>query len=150
MAVKTPCVGLCSTTYGDLVCRGCKRFSHEIVNWNRYGDEEKTAVWARLVALRDQVVLSLLVVEDETLLDVQRQKHRIPDDTGGTPASRAYGLLRRGARHIRSLRAYGLTPAPEAEPWTAAELRDEIDRRFLALSEAHYERYQLGEGRIYG
>ena len=44
MAVKTPCVGLCSTTYGDLVCRGCKRFSHEIVNWNRYGDEEKTAV----------------------------------------------------------------------------------------------------------
>ncbi|MEC9132488.1 MAG: DUF1289 domain-containing protein, partial [Pseudomonadota bacterium] len=21
----TPCVGICSTTYGDLVCRGCKR-----------------------------------------------------------------------------------------------------------------------------
>ena len=150
MAVKTPCVGLCSTTYGDLVCRGCKRFSHEIVNWNRYGDEEKRAVWARLVALRDQVVLSLVSVEDEALLDAQRQKHRIPDDTGGTPASRAYGLLRRGARHIRSLGAYGLAPTPEAALWSAAELRDEIDRRFLALSEAHYERYLLGEGRIYG
>ncbi|MBL6717410.1 MAG: DUF1289 domain-containing protein [Pseudomonadales bacterium] len=150
MAVKTPCVGLCSTTYGDLVCRGCKRFSHEIVNWNRYGDEEKRAVWARLVALRDQVLLSLLSVEDEALLEAQRQKHRIPDDTGGTPASRAYGLLRRGARHIRSLGAYGLAPAAEAEPWSAAELRDEIDRRFLALSEAHYERYLLREGRIHG
>jgi len=152
MAVKTPCVGLCSTTYGDLVCRGCKRFSHEIVNWNRYGDEEKRAVWARLVALRDQVVLSLLSVEDEALLEAQRQKHRIPDYTGGTPASRAYGLLRRGARHIRSLGAYGLALAAEAEAeaWSAAVLRDEIDRRFLALSEAHYERYLLGEGRIYG
>ena len=149
MAVKTPCVGLCSTTMVIWFAEAAALLSRDR-EWNRYGDEEKTAVWARLVALRDQVVLSLLVVEDETLLDMQRQKHRIPDDTGGTPASRAYGLLRRGARHIRSLRAYGLAPAPEAEPWTAAELRDEIDRRFLALSEAHYERYQLGEGRIYG
>lgn len=150
MPVKTPCVGLCSTTYGDLVCRGCKRFSHEIVNWNRYGDDQKAAVWARLVALRDQVVSSLLSVEDEALLDAQRQKHRVPDDTGATAASRAYGLLRRGARHMRSLTAYGLAPAPEAEQWSAAELRDEIDRRFLALSEAHYERYLLREGRIHG
>ncbi|KAA0952431.1 DUF1289 domain-containing protein, partial [Pseudomonas sp. ANT_H14] len=23
--IKTPCVGLCSTVYGDLVCRGCNR-----------------------------------------------------------------------------------------------------------------------------
>lgn len=148
--MNTPCVGLCSTTYGDLVCRGCKRFSHEIVNWNRYGDEEKRAVWARLVALRDQVVLSLLTVEDEARLDAQREKHRIPDDAGATPASRAYGLLRRGARHMRSLGAYGLAPVPEAAEWSAAALRDEIDRRFLALSEAHYERYLLGEGRIHG
>ncbi|MCF8976542.1 DUF1289 domain-containing protein, partial [Pseudomonas edaphica] len=29
-AIKTPCVGLCSTVYGDLVCRGCKRFHHEV------------------------------------------------------------------------------------------------------------------------
>ncbi|MEM9624509.1 MAG: DUF1289 domain-containing protein, partial [Pseudomonadota bacterium] len=33
---RTPCVGICSTTYGDLVCRGCKRFAHEIVQWNAY------------------------------------------------------------------------------------------------------------------
>ncbi|HBZ99754.1 MAG TPA: DUF1289 domain-containing protein, partial [Pseudomonas sp.] len=23
--IKTPCIGLCSTVYGDVVCRGCKR-----------------------------------------------------------------------------------------------------------------------------
>ena len=48
--IKTPCVGLCSTVYGDLVCRGCKRFHHEVVNWNAYSDEEKRAVWRRITA----------------------------------------------------------------------------------------------------
>ena len=28
---RTPCVGICSTTYGDDVCRGCKRFSFEVI-----------------------------------------------------------------------------------------------------------------------
>ncbi|MCA4075779.1 DUF1289 domain-containing protein, partial [Pseudomonas kurunegalensis] len=32
-SIKTPCVGLCSTVYGDTVCRGCKRFHHEVINW---------------------------------------------------------------------------------------------------------------------
>ena len=54
--IKTPCIGLCSTVYGDLVCRGCKRFHHEIVNWNLYGEEEKRAVWLRLESLLVQVM----------------------------------------------------------------------------------------------
>ena len=47
----TPCIGLCSTVYGDLVCRGCKRFSHEIIDWNRYDHQQKAAVWQRLEQL---------------------------------------------------------------------------------------------------
>ena len=27
---RTPCIGVCSTTYGDDICRGCRRFRHEI------------------------------------------------------------------------------------------------------------------------
>ena len=38
---RTPCVGICSTTYGDDVCRGCKRFIHEVINWNSFNPEEK-------------------------------------------------------------------------------------------------------------
>ena len=40
---RTPCVGICSTTYGDDVCRGCKRFIHEVINWNSFKPEEKEA-----------------------------------------------------------------------------------------------------------
>ena len=33
---STPCLGICSTTFGDEVCKGCKRFAHEIVGWTKY------------------------------------------------------------------------------------------------------------------
>lgn len=29
----TPCIGVCSTTIGDLVCRGCGRTVEEIRDW---------------------------------------------------------------------------------------------------------------------
>jgi len=37
---KTPCVGLCSTVFGDTVCRGCMRFVHEVIDWNKYNPEQ--------------------------------------------------------------------------------------------------------------
>ena len=69
MRVTTPCVGLCSTTYGDPVCRGCKRFAHEIVDWNRYAEPQKAAVIARLAALQAQVVLRYFDCVDVRLLE---------------------------------------------------------------------------------
>ena len=44
----SPCVGICSTVYGDEVCLGCGRTDEEVTQWNRYSDEEKKAVLARL------------------------------------------------------------------------------------------------------
>ncbi|RMS64203.1 hypothetical protein ALP65_02437 [Pseudomonas aeruginosa] len=69
--IKTPCVGLCSTVYGDLVCRGCKRFHHEVVNWNLYDAEEKRAVWSRLEQLLAQVMAAKLEVFDAARLRLQ-------------------------------------------------------------------------------
>lgn len=48
---ESPCIGQCSTTYGDDICRGCGRTFVEVVNWIAYGEEEKAAVWARLGAV---------------------------------------------------------------------------------------------------
>jgi len=59
-SIKTPCVGLCSTVYGDTVCRGCKRFHHEVINWNGYDDAQKRAVWLRLEQLLVQVMMAKL------------------------------------------------------------------------------------------
>ncbi len=139
--IKTPCVGLCSTVYGDLVCRGCKRFHHEIVNWNLYGEEQKRAVWLRLEALLVQVMNAKLVVFDPVCLRNQldlRQIRYLPEQS---EYCWAYQLIARGARLIQQLDAYGMTLLPEFRGWSLPELRDAIDREFFLLSEAHYERY---------
>jgi predicted Fe-S protein YdhL (DUF1289 family) len=65
---RTPCVGTCSTTYGDLVCRGCKRFAHEIVQWNGFDTDQRKLVWERLLALRSGAVSAVLEVHDEVRL----------------------------------------------------------------------------------
>ena len=45
---STPCLGICSTTFGDEVCKGCKRFAHEIVGWTKYSQGEREIVNDRL------------------------------------------------------------------------------------------------------
>jgi len=44
----SPCVGKCSTAYGDDVCKGCGRTYLEVINWIIFTEEEKAAVRARL------------------------------------------------------------------------------------------------------
>ncbi|WP_313084753.1 DUF1289 domain-containing protein [Pseudomonas sp.] len=139
--IKTPCVGLCSTVYGDLVCRGCKRFHHEVVNWNGYGEEVKRSVWHRLEALLAQVMEAKLEVFDASLLRQQLESRQIRFVPEQSPYCWAYQLIARGARLIQQLDAYGVALLPEFREWTLPELRDAIDREFFLLSEAHYHRY---------
>lgn len=139
--IKTPCVGLCSTVYGDLVCRGCKRFHHEVIHWNGYREEEKHAVWLRLEVLLVQVMAAKLEVFDTQRLRTQLEQRKIRFMPQQSPYCWAYQLIARGARVISQLDAYGMVLLPEFRDWGLPELRDAIDREFFLLSEAHYERY---------
>lgn len=139
--IKTPCVGLCSTVYGDQVCRGCKRFHHEVTHWNSYGEEEKCAVWLRLEKLLVQVMAAKVEVFDAQRLRWQLEQRQIRFVPQQSPYCWAYQLIARGARVINQLDAYGMALLPEFRDWALPELRDAIDREFFLLSEAHYERY---------
>ena len=139
--IKTPCVGLCSTVYGDVVCRGCKRFHHEVIQWNAYDEAHKGAVWSRLEVLLVQVMQSKVQIFDEALLQRQLEHRQIRYVVQQSPYCWAYHLLSRGARMISNLEAYGLTVLPEFRGWPLTEVRDAIDREYFLLSEAHYERY---------
>lgn len=44
----TPCVAVCSTTFDD-VCRGCGRTVVEVAHWVSMSDEQKEAVWQRIL-----------------------------------------------------------------------------------------------------
>jgi len=45
----SPCVAICSTLFDD-VCRGCGRTVMEVSNWVFMSNEEKQAVWVRILA----------------------------------------------------------------------------------------------------
>jgi len=139
--IKTPCVGLCSTVYGALVCRGCKRFHHEVINWNGYNEAEKRAVWLRLEQLLVQVMTAKLEVFDAEKLRLQLVQRKIRFVPNQSEYCWAYQLIARGARVISNIEAYGLALLPEFRDWPLPDLRDAIDREFFLLSEAHYERY---------
>ena len=64
IASLTPCAGRCSTVFGDAVCRGCRRFNHEVIKWNTYSAAQQNAVWVRLDAQLDQILVPMLPLAD--------------------------------------------------------------------------------------
>ncbi|MDB6144321.1 MAG: hypothetical protein JWP80_3365 [Pseudomonas sp.] len=123
------------------MCRGCKRFHHEVINWNGYNEDEKRAVWLRLEQLLVQVMAGKLEVFDAGKLRAQLEQRKIRFVAHQSVYCWAYQLIARGARVISQLEAYGVVLMPEFRGWALPELRDAIDREFFLLSEAHYERY---------
>jgi predicted Fe-S protein YdhL (DUF1289 family) len=145
---RTPCVGICSTTYGDLVCRGCKRFAHEIVQWNGYDATQQDAVRERLTRLRDEILEALLVCDEPGLLQAALSEAGLTDLA---KKEGQYQLLRFMVRREQSLASAGLAlsagafaqpgpsnqPTPELDTLHAMQL---LDAESYRRAKAHYER----------
>ena len=58
---ETPCIGICSTIYGDYVCRGCFRSAQEVVDWNGYNTSQKLVILNRLNQTITQVLQTKLL-----------------------------------------------------------------------------------------
>jgi predicted Fe-S protein YdhL (DUF1289 family) len=139
--VKTPCIGVCSTGIGDSVCRGCKRFSHEVIDWNSYSQAQKRVIDARLSGFLSQCVSNKLQVTDKTLLQWQLQVQQVRYVAHHDEYCWVFSLLKAGAGQIEDTRDYGFEVDLRYRDLTLANLRDRIDNEFYILSEAHYERY---------
>jgi predicted Fe-S protein YdhL (DUF1289 family) len=146
MLRRTPCIGICSTTYGDLVCRGCKRFAHEVVGWNGYDDDQRGAVWTRLHELRAGAVRHLLELVDPSPGEGSDAALRGSDPAlrAYDPALRAYEALSRQAGEQRpaapALAHLGLRLLDPAFGGTIEDLLLAIDQEFYRRSVAQYER----------
>ena len=130
---RTPCVGVCSTTYGDLVCRGCKRFAHEVVAWNGYEEIQRAAVWRRLRQLLAESVRAHVRIADAALLRAAARR------AGVAPDAKAEALAFQTMRlRPLPLAALGLAPTRDETLDTGRALAA-IDREFYHRSQAHYE-----------
>ena len=105
--VKTPCVGVCSTVFGDEVCRGCKRFQHEIIQWNGYDDAAKRSVLNRLELLKVQIMESKIRIIDQGLLQSQLLEYKIKFDEDNDPLCWIFDLLRSGSQSIVNTSDFG-------------------------------------------
>lgn len=106
--IDTPCVGICSTVYGDTVCRGCKRYYNEIIDWNRFDQNKRNSIYDRLEQNIIKMMSRHIVITDPTLLAAKLEKHHIRYNPEHSPYTWAYHLLRVGADKIQRLENYGL------------------------------------------
>lgn len=142
MSVKTPCIGICSTTsLGDAVCRGCKRYSFEVINWNSYDAEAKESVLKRIEKLVTQILENKFRIFSVPNLQLGLEQARIPYDESLSPYCWLHNLLRKHHEHIDDLNQYGAYPLPEFSHLSLQQLSDLIEEELLALCAAHLDRY---------
>ena len=139
--VKTPCIGVCTTSLGGDVCRGCKRFSHEVVNWNGYTNEQRFLISSRLESFLQQVVEHKLLLVDVERLQATLQHQQISFNPDLNPYCWVFELLRAGASQIEDVSVYGLRRQAAWKHQSMTEIREAIDSDFYTLSSAHFDRY---------
>ena len=139
-SVKTPCIGVCSTVFGDEVCRGCKRFQNEVIDWNSYQDSQKIAVLFRLESLKTQIMESKISIVNKKLLQNQLDTLDIKYVIDDNPFCWVFDLLRQASQSIDSLQDFGVVLKDGAEN-NLFELKKVIESELFSLSEAHFQRY---------
>lgn len=139
-SVKTPCIGVCSTVFGDEVCRGCKRFQNEVIDWNSYQDSQKIAVLSRLESLKTQIMESKISIVNKKLLQNQLDTLDIKYVIDDNPFCWVFDLLRQASQSIDSLQDFGVVLKDGVEN-NLFELKKVIESELFSLSEAHFQRY---------
>ncbi|AZC19069.1 MULTISPECIES: DUF1289 domain-containing protein [Pseudomonas] len=137
--IKTPCIGLCSTVYGDVVCRGCKRFEYEVIQWNTYDEPQKQAILRRFDKLLNQVMHDKCEIFDPERLAFEVRSRKMNCSAEDSIPYCAYQIIRRGAAVISNIEAFGIRVLPAYQGLSLVELRDVIDSEFFALSLASYQ-----------
>ena len=131
----TPCAGRCSTVFGDLVCRGCRRFNHEVIQWNTYTAEQRLSVWKRLDVQLDQILVPLLPHANLQHIDgfIHSKHVRVLDSASmGRKLYHALKICEKN-KHLAEESGLGIKNVQVKPIW------DEFERRVLALAKASYE-----------
>jgi len=139
--VKTPCIGVCSTGIGDVVCRGCKRFAHEVIDWNGYTQEQRQLVVDRLDQFLQKIVGNIIEIFDEKQLLDQMQYQQIHFNEQLSSSRWVYELLRNGASQISNTKDFGFRLKPQWQRYSLEQVKQFLEQDFFTLSSAHYERY---------
>jgi predicted Fe-S protein YdhL (DUF1289 family) len=138
---RTPCIGVCSTTYGDDICRGCRRFRHEITSWIEYTDSEKSIINRRLEKFKITVLEEkFTVINPDTFKEALLQaKIRFNQDL--QPICWIFDLFRSLNAENLNLEDFSLKVKKDFISTPVSQLKEDVNTEFYELSLAHYQRY---------
>ena len=138
---STPCIGICSTTFGDDVCKGCKRFSHEITNWGKFSTDERAVVNSRLEQFKTTILEEKFSISDSELFESKMNEFSINFNSSLEPITWIFDLLRASSNKDLNVNDFGVEILPAFSDLSLIELRDLINLEMLQLSEAHYYKF---------
>ena len=138
---STPCIGICSTTFGDDVCKGCKRFSHEITNWGKFSTDERAVVNSRLEQFKTTILEEKFTLSDSELFESKMNEFSINFNSSLDPITWIFDLLRASSNKDLNVNDFGVEILPAFSDLSLIELRDLINQEMLQLSEAHYYKF---------
>ena len=138
---STPCIGICSTTFGDDVCKGCKRFSHEITNWGKFSTDERAVVNSRLEQFKITILEEKFTISDSGLFESKMNEFSINFNSSLEPITWIFDLLRASSNKDLNVNDFGIEILPAFSDLSLIELRDLINQEMLQLSEAHYYKF---------
>ena len=138
---STPCIGICSTTFGDDVCKGCKRFSHEITNWGKFSTDERAVVNSRLEQFKITILEEKFSISDSELFESKMNEFSINFNSSLEPITWIFDLLRASSNKDLNVNDFGIEILPAFSNLSLIELRDLINQEMLQLSEAHYYKF---------
>ena len=138
---STPCIGICSTTFGDDVCKGCKRFSHEITNWGKFSTDERAVVNSRLEQFKTTILEEKFTISDTELFESKMNEFSINFNSSLEPITWIFDLLRASSNKDLNVNDFGVEILPAFSDLSLIELRDLINQEMLQLSEAHYYKF---------
>lgn len=150
---KAPCIGICSTTYGDAVCRGCRRYSFEIIQWNQLSLSEKKLIWLRLENARVKLLRNFFIITDRQSLERGVIEYHISLELGRNPYWVVFELItklaKRNPDHTLENKSYnsklsqlGIRQTDQKDinkMWTLRQFYHYLHHNLYTLAVAEYE-----------
>jgi len=125
--VQTPCIGICSTVYGDDICRGCKRTYQEVIDWNAYTPIQKAEVLSRIDVSVSKVCAEYFTVDNLERLKQALVLHHIDFNEDASGPVLACLLLGMAADEIKSAASVGLSIHATYQQVSLRELINDLD-----------------------
>ena len=138
--ISTPCIGVCSTIYGDDICRGCHRNFEEIIKWNQLSPEQRLVIQTRLDNLQNKFTKKYLEITNINLLIKSLTDFKINHRNSENNLNFAYKLLKKASSkiNVENISQYGVSIKNQGKKLTINQILTEIDESIYTESEANF------------